>query len=245
LPHADPRRDRIRFAWGAAGLEALAAAGTTRFVIVDVLSFTTCVAVACERGAAILPYRDDGTAVDYAHAQDAVLAGRRSDTSAPYSLSPRSLDCVPAGTKLVLPSPNGSALAFGAAQHSTVIAGCLRNQSAVSTFVDAHDDPVAVIAAGERWDDGTLRPCFEDLVGAGAIIALLHGARSPEAETAQAAFERVAGRLHESLAACGSGRELIARGFADDVTMAATLDASDCVPLLRGPAFVGARCARS
>ena len=38
---------------------------------------------------------------------------------------------------------------------------------------------VAVIACGERWPDGGLRPSLEDRIGAGAVLACLDGAPSP------------------------------------------------------------------
>ena len=73
----------------------------------------------------------------------------------------------------------------------------------------AGDRPVAVIAAGEQWDDGTLRFAIEDWLGAGAIISRLRGSRSADAEAAAAAFERLRGSLHDALADSRSGRELI------------------------------------
>ena len=60
-----------------------------------------------------------------------------------------------------------------------------------------------VVPSGERWPDDSLRPCVEDLWGAG-------------------------------------GRALAAAGFADDVAVAAQLDASDVVPVLDGEAFTPA-----
>ena len=42
------------------------------------------------------------------------------------------------------------------------------------------------------------------------------------------------------LAATGSGRELIARGYAIDVELAAALDTSACAPRLAAGAFVAA-----
>jgi 2-phosphosulfolactate phosphatase len=61
-----------------------------------------------------------------------VPAGRRDEPSPggrpPFSLSPVSLLEIPPGTRLVLPSPNGSAVAASvAATGSVVLAGCLRN----------------------------------------------------------------------------------------------------------------------
>ena len=79
-------------------------------IIVDVLSFSTCVDVAVARGASILPYHfRDGSAAEFAKENGAVLAGGRGSGSA-YSLSPASLESVGAGMKVVLPSPNGAAL---------------------------------------------------------------------------------------------------------------------------------------
>ena len=92
-----------------------------------------------------------------------------------------------------------------------------------------------MIAAGERWPDGSLRPCFEDMAAAGAIIARLEGSRSSEASIAQTAFAGVEATLEALLFDCASGRELVARGFPDDVRLAAALNVTNAAPQL-GPA---------
>jgi 2-phosphosulfolactate phosphatase len=227
----------VRFEWGERGLEALAGDGGV-FVIVDVLSFGTCVDVAAARGAAVLPYcgRAD-TAARYAQERRAVLADGRRGTDR-YSLSPTSLAGIPPGTRLVLPSPNGAALSVRAGGMGTTVAACLRNAAAVAGFARARGGRVAVIGCGERWADGSLRPSWEDLVGAGAVIAGLPGPRSPEAEAASEAFRGAWGDLPARLRACASGRELVGRGFAADVELAAQFGQSECVPVLSGEAFV-------
>ncbi len=48
---------------------------------------------------------------------------------------------------------------------------------------------ISVIAAGEKWPDGSLRPALEDLLGAGAILSRLEGNLSGDAQAAVAAFE--------------------------------------------------------
>jgi 2-phosphosulfolactate phosphatase len=140
------------------------------------------------------------------------------------------------GTALVLPSPNGSTLSLTAG--AGVLAACLRNCRAVAEEVRRRGLPVAVIPAGEQWPDGSLRPALEDLLGAGAVLAELPGRLSPEAELAVAAFERFLHRLGEALAGCVSGRELTARGFPEDVELAAAYADSEAVPILRGDRFV-------
>ncbi len=93
-----------------------------------------------------------------------------------------------------------------------------------------------IVACGERWTsvadepDG-LRPSVEDLLGAGAIAAAITGlSLSPEAEVAVAAWESAAPRIETILARCVSGRELIERGFPDDVALAARVDTTSAVP---------------
>jgi 2-phosphosulfolactate phosphatase len=229
MPFTDQGSFDVRCEWGAAGVEALSACRT--FIVVDVLSFSTCVAVAASRQAVVLPH--DATiplsAADFALSRRATLAGPRGRGP---SLSPCSLQSLPAGTRLVLPSPNGAAVSLRAAASGHVLAGCLRNRAAVCARAITLGGPYAVIPAGERWSDGTLRPSLEDLLAAGAIISRLPGARSPEAAAAVAAFD--AARLADALAACSSGRELIERGFPEDVEMAATLDADGAAELSDG-----------
>jgi 2-phosphosulfolactate phosphatase len=224
----------VRFEWGERGLRALA--GDARvFVIVDVLRFTTCVSLACARGAAVLPFRwKDARVGAYAAEHDALVAGAGER----YSLSPASLVEIPAGTRIVLPSPNGSALSLEAAARGEVLAGCLRNASAVAARAAALGGPVAVIAAGERWSDGSLRAALEDQLGAGAVIARLPGTPSPEARHARAAFALAARDLDATLRGCASGRELLERGWANDLPFAAALDVDPVAPLLRDAAYV-------
>jgi 2-phosphosulfolactate phosphatase len=227
----------IRFEWGERGLAAIARRDDL-IVIVDVLSFSTCVDVATARGASILPYRwKDQSAADFARRQNAELAQSRT-LNAGYSLSPTSLESIPAETRLVLPSPNGAKLSLAAAAIGTVVAGCLRNAVAVARFAQARRKNVAVIGCGERWEqDDSLRPAWEDLVGAGAVIAELTGLCSPEAMAARDAFLAARIDLLAGLSACSSGRELIERGFAHDVDLAAHYAVGQCVPLLVDGAF--------
>jgi 2-phosphosulfolactate phosphatase len=105
--------------------------------------------------------------------------------------------------------------------------------------------PVGVIAAGERWPDGSMRPAVEDLWGAGAFLHELAGddpaGFSPEALTALGAYRAVAPRVGEALDSSVSGRELRNLGFEGDVGVAAELGASDVVPVLRDGWFRDAR----
>ena len=131
-------------------------------VIVDVLSFSTTVDVALGRGVAVFPYRwRDGTEFAFAAEMDATVASRRGEPG--LTLSPVTLVGAEPGLRLVLPSPNGSALSYGAREAGAkrVIVGCLRNAAAVALAI-ADEKTVAVIAAGERWSGATgpLRPAI-------------------------------------------------------------------------------------
>ncbi len=224
---------RVRLEWGSAGVELLAEECAV-LVVVDVLSFCTAVDVAVGRGAAVLPQRcgDPAGALVEAERAGAVPAGRR-DGAGP-SLRPSSLTGLAPGTRLALPSPNGATLCAAAARAGIpLLAGCLRNAGAVAAAAAAGGGPVGLVAAGERWPDGSLRVAVEDAVGVGAVAARLTD-RSPEADLAAAQFAAARARgLLEVLVATSSGRELVADGYRPDVVLAAALDTSRAVPRLR------------
>jgi 2-phosphosulfolactate phosphatase len=228
----------LRCEWGLQGLCRLASAGDA-VVVIDILSFSTAVDIAVANGATVLPYRwKDDSAAGFAEERGALLAGCRG-TACAYSLSPASLRSIPAGAALVLPSPNGGTLSLNAGAAPTFTA-CLRNAPAVASSVAQRATRVAVIPAGERWPDDSLRPCLEDWIGAGAVLSLLPGKRSPEAEMAVAVFERFRHDLGAALRGCGSGKELVEGGFALDVDLAAEYGVSDAVPMLMGDRFMRA-----
>lgn len=231
----------LRCEWGSQGVAQLAPISDV-VVIVDVLSFTTCVEIATNNGAIVFPYAmRDESVVDYAKSLQAELASHRQRwTTTGYSLSPQSVTEIPPGTRLVLPSPNGSFLSLQTGNTPT-LAGCLRNCQAVAEFAQKYGDKIAVIPAGERWkNDSTLRPAFEDLIGAGAILSYLHGSLSPEAELALVAFQKFQQDLLGYLKKCSSGKELIAAGFEPDVELAGVYNVSECVPLFTGNAYAKA-----
>jgi 2-phosphosulfolactate phosphatase len=226
----------LRCEWGVEGLLALQAASDA-IVIVDVLSFSTAVDIALSKGASVLPYRwKDGSAKRFAARKGALLANGRT-SGAGYSLSPASLRSIPPGTRLVLPSPNGSTLALGASG-VPVFTACLRNAPAVAKQAAIHGTRIAVIPAGEQWRESALRPCLEDLMGAGSVLAELPGTPSPEAEMAIATFAHFRHNLAGALFHCGSGRELAEKGFALDVQLAAEYAVSRVAPILTREEFI-------
>jgi 2-phosphosulfolactate phosphatase len=174
----------------------------------------------------------------------------RSDVTAerPWSLSPAALSRAPVVADLVLPSPNGSTIcAAASATGLPVVAGCLRNAYAVGRWLrqqgyGTREAPIGVIAAGERWPDGSLRPCVEDQLGAASVLdalSSLDAGLSVEAAVALAALASVRD-VRAAVRGCVSGRELAGRGFAHDIEIAAHFAASDVVPVLRGGVFSAA-----
>ena len=230
----DQSEYNIRCEWSERGFSLLAPVSDV-VIIVDVLSFTTSVEIAANRGAVVYPYRwNDETANEFANSVGAEVADKNNESG--YRLSPTSLLALPFGIRLVLPSPNGSTLSLSTGSTPT-IAGCLRNCRAVAEAAMAKGANIAVIPAGEKWGDGTLRPCVEDLMGAGSIIAHLRGTLSPEAKLAMAAFEGASANLIDHIDACSSGKEKAARGEANDLVIASELNASECVPILIDGAY--------
>lgn len=230
----DQAEFEVRCEWGEKGILQLAPISDV-VIIIDVLSFSTCIDIANSRGAIVFPYQwEDESVQAFAQSLDAEIAQKRGGSH--YSLSPASLLSICQGTRLVLPSPNGSSLSLTTAMTST-LTGCLRNSRAVALAAMNYGRRIAVVPAGEKWSDGSLRPSFEDFIGAGAVISYLEGNLSPEAQLAVAAYQGVGQSLTHLIKQCGSGQELIERGFEQDVDLASEIDVSNCVPTLVNGAY--------
>jgi 2-phosphosulfolactate phosphatase len=224
----------IRCEWGERAVLMLAPISDV-IIIVDVLSFSTAVEIATSQGALVYPYQwKDHTAYRFARSVAAEVADRRNKSG--YCLSPSSLQSLPADTRLVLPSPNGSDLSLSTGSTPT-IAGCLRNCQAVAASAMRKGKNIAIVPAGEKWEDGTLRPCFEDLLGAGAIIQQLKGELSPEARAGVGVFETAQSNIYEMIKGCSSGKEKIKRGEEADVVLASEMNVSECVPVMTDGAY--------
>jgi len=230
----------IRLEWGIHGIEVLAPVSDV-IIIVDILSFSTCVDIATNKGAIIYPYSwKDETAINYAQSIGAELANFTRKYSEGYSLSPTSLTNIRAKTKLVLPSPNGSTLTLST-KTAITLCGSLRNARAIAKFAMGRGKKISVIPAGEQWADKTLRPAFEDLLGAGAIISFLSGDLSPESNAALAVYNELKANVFTQIRNCTSGKELLERGFEKDIQLACDFNSSENVPLFVDGAYIATK----
>ncbi|WP_394937971.1 2-phosphosulfolactate phosphatase [Psychromicrobium sp. YIM B11713] len=229
---------QIDFAWGLSGALAICEPHSIA-VVHDILSFSTTVEIAVQRGIEVLPYpsRSAGAA-DYAKQQRASLAGSRQQRES-LTLSPSSIAgaAEPLPARLVLPSPNGATISAALADRGTeVFAACLRNSLATAEYLVGLNSPrVVSIAAGEYWPDGTYRPAIEDLIGAARLISALSSSRgsaltlSDAARLSLASLQAVEEEIPAVIQRSPSGQELIERGFMDDVELACQLDVSNVV----------------
>lgn len=249
-PHAQAGF-QVRLDWGLDGALLLQDAHVV--VVVDVLSFSTTVELAVTAGVDVLPWGDAEGAEDLARREGAALAAPRDTADGRLSLAPSSVtaDAVSAlgsPARLVLPSPNGGAIARALGERGrTVLAGSLRNAAAVADEVLALQErlgdraTVAVIPAGELHASGALRPAVEDLLGAGAIVDALTAVGidhcSPEAATASSAYYALRRGIGHLVSASASAEELRRQDFAADVDLARQVNASRTVPVLRDLAF--------
>jgi 2-phosphosulfolactate phosphatase len=241
-----PSDAQVHVEWGPPGARLAGQRGDL-VVIVDVLAFSTSVVLTTTKGGTALSYSEAeleemGGRDRAAELLDAEIVARdRAATTARFSLSPASLATITTGDRLIFTSLNGAACTAAAAAAPFVIVGALTNASATARTVRyLLDAGVArrctIVACGERWtsvadEPDSLRPSIEDLLGAGSIVAALEGlTESPEASLAAASFRAVEDEIPSVLRRSVSGRELIERGFPDDVELAAAVDSSEAVP---------------
>ncbi|WP_172413980.1 2-phosphosulfolactate phosphatase [Serratia fonticola] len=226
--------------WGMEAIEHLAES-VDCVIIVDVMSFSTCISLSLDRGALVYPYPwKNDSAFKYGSERGTLVASfdRRFKGSG-YSLSPNSLKDIEEGTKLILPSPNGSAISFRARDFGVAIfSGCFRNMAATARAC-SHFGRILVIPCGERWPAGSLRPSVEDFAAAGGIISLLAGRElSPEAKAAVSAYKHFCEHNFSALSECASALELESRGFGDDVRLCLEVNVSEVACQLYEDAYV-------
>ncbi len=232
---------------------ALAAERGDAVVVVDVLSFSTTVTMAVEMGATVLPLAPDEIeaaggpeVVQRTLGGEMISATRQVGPRGMFSLSPASLAALreplgrEPGKRLIFTSLNGARCVHAARSAPLVLVGCLRNAEAVaaevSELVRGATERVTIVACAESWTSTAgvqgQRPALEDWAGAGALAAAcseLGLALSVEARAA-AHTHRALGRPQDWLPSTVSGRELIDRGFTEDVTLAAQAGVSSTVP---------------
>jgi len=220
--------------------------------------------VAVGRGAAVLPYPWRTAAPRARGCPPSLLARGRAEATAGEAVEPLAGEPRPAyarGARLVLPSPNGKCAGLGGGGISpaggfgspTVIAGCLRNAAAVVLH-----GPRLAAAGGVIVVLGARRALARRnrLAAAGRGGPARSGGRAQRARSVRiglgAALLAGGGRgtrrlpggppaaLAEALRECGSAVSWSAAGFGADVDLAAALDVSTSVPVLRDGAFVSA-----
>ncbi|MGW3956168.1 2-phosphosulfolactate phosphatase [Streptomyces sp. NPDC004752] len=242
--------------WGRQAAKLAADRGDA-VVVVDTLTFSTTVTMAVSRGAAVLalsrteverlggPY---GVAQTYRVPPPALTQG---GTDAKRTLSPSSVGNLVSGDQVALTSINGAGIVSSARHATVLLAGCLRNRTAVarwcaSALTGGAVRRVTVIAAASRWSSmlataGGIRPSIEDWLGAGAIAdaaAALGVSLSTEAKAAASTYAAAEqDGLDRWLRGSTTGRELIQKDFGSDVDEAARLDQDDTVPRLDDRGF--------
>lgn len=235
---------RCRLEWGHRGARVAAERGDV-LVVIDVLRFSTATATAVQHGGIIYPcaWSDDPEALAARIGAEAAVKRRQVTERGRFSLSPSTFTTIEPGTRVVLASPNGATCSRYGRAVPHLLVGALVNARAVSEAVAdilaSTDWSVTVLACGERWkqpnEDGELRFAIEDYLGAGAILAGLPArlSRSPEAQICQGAFLAARDDLRPILWESGSGRELQAMGYPEDVEHAARLDVYAAVPVMQ------------
>ncbi|TLS36054.1 2-phosphosulfolactate phosphatase [Pseudalkalibacillus caeni] len=246
-----------RIEWGRRGAREASERGDIT-IIVDVLSFSSTVTTAVEKGAIIYPYPPSINEEEkrFAEAVGAELILGRAEAAriGKPTLSPVSFNKTHANKKYVLCSLNGAYCASIAASVPALLIGCLLNASSVAAAANhlgqKMNKAITVVPCGEQWNDirkeeDRLRPAIEDYLGAGAILSFLNGSKSPEAEVCVGAFKQSQKRITELLWESGSSRELRERGFEEDVKHCIRLNVCQTVPVLESDHFAALRIKES
>ncbi|MED1205311.1 2-phosphosulfolactate phosphatase [Heyndrickxia acidicola] len=240
-----------RVEWGKRGAREAAERGDI-MIIVDVLSFSSTVVSALRYGAVLYPYPPDLNGKEYAEKLGAeyILGRAEAAKVGKPTLSPVSFRSEHANKRYVLSSLNGAFCTWIASEVPALFIGSLLNASsaaaAANRFQAQTKANITVVPCGEQWsnrkeEEDALRPSIEDYLGAGAIVSMLDGEKSPEAEVCMGAFQSARQKIKELIWESGSGRELRAKGFGEDVIHCSRLNVYQTVPILNKDHFVEAQ----
>lgn len=241
----NPYRCKLDFGqWGTAQAQAR----KDIIVIVDTLSFSTAVTTAVAHGGLIYPCSIAEDSVILAQRLGAEVAVRRNEVpqKGRFSLSPLTYVGMTAGTRIVIPSPNGGTCSGFAHTAPCLLIGSLVNAkaiaSAISQMLKTTNLCVTIVCCGEREltlsKYGETRMAIEDYLGAGAILSYLEYEKSPEACVCEGAFLHTHKQLEATLLDCGTGRKLRELGFVTDVQHASQLNLYSSVPIMGVEGFV-------
>lgn len=229
--------------WSFRGVKEASLRGDI-IVIVDVLSFSSAMINAVHNGAIIYPFPRAGDINEYGNrvgAEVCVLERSRAKELGLPSLSATSFNESHKDKKYIISSINGATCVKEANDNNLILIGSLLNAESVAGVINKIQKEkgtnITVIASGERWssvndEPRDLRPSIEDYLGAGSILSLLNGTKSPEADICISAYKNSKKDIVGLIKDCGSGRELINMGFPEDVEFCSKINLFKEVPFL-------------
>lgn len=210
-------------------------------VVIDVFRATTTIVTALESGIAeVKPVEHLHEA--YALAERGYLPAAERDGNVAdgffYGNSPLQYrqDLNLRGKKLALTTTNGTRCVVLSQPAEEIVAGALRNRSAVARYLLALNRDAVLFCAG--WKN---RPNLEDTLVAGALAEALaaHFANGDDATwSALALWEAARNDLRHWARRTSHYKRLVDKGMREDVLHCLELDNSAVVPVLRDGAFV-------
>lgn len=212
-------------------------------VVIDVLRFTTSVAVALDHGvAAIRPTETIEEAGSFAAQGYLTAAERNGQTVAgfnfgnsPYSYMSPEL----AGARLAVTTTNGTQALHAARAAYQIVTGAFANQAALIRWLVAQGRPVVLLCSGWKHN-----PNLEDTLFAGAMVLALEAegyrAKDDASTIARALYQAASQSKRFYITHSSHYQRLIELGLQRDVKYCLRADTHPVVPLLHEGALVDA-----
>ncbi len=230
------------FDWGVFGVQQAVRRGDI-IIVVDVLSFSTSVAIAVKNSAFIFPAKSDEDAMNLKDQFRTEISVKRNEvpSKGKFSLSPATYYEIEPETKITLLSPNGATCTRQIDNSRSVFCGALVNCSTVAeaAFNEAvkQNNNITVVACGERLkgsdDIYKIRMAVEDYLGAGAILSKIPLPKTAESIVCENAYGKLANHVPDLIWKCESGVELRAMNFGNDIHIATNLNSIPVAPIYK------------